>query len=172
MRDHLDFFTCWYASHTGSGATCTHQGTPSPDLGIAMYSVSPPSRERVFHKQLPLSLAGRGRTHRQPEFSTAKAQQTLQASDHFQDQFRYDTGVAIGFPCGKERKLDRSTLCVCGAVRKMRIKWNKIKRHPRLSWMDLFRSAGGDSHWAAGPWRLHAEGAICNHKWCCFLVQG
>lgn len=123
---------------------------PLPDEVTSMYPVCPPSKERVFHKWASPSFARGGRTHRQPELCTAKTRWALQASDHSQDQFRYDAGVATGFACGKERKLDSCMLCIFGVLRMMRIKWSKIKRHIRLSLTELFHLSGRVSHWAPG----------------------
>lgn len=148
---------------------------PLPDEVTSMYPVCPPSKERVCHKWASPSFARGGRTHRQPELCAAKTQWALQASDHSQDQFRYDAGVATGFACGKERKLDSCMLCIFGVLRMMRIKWSKIKRHIRLSLTELFHLSGRVSHcsWnVLNSWGLLAEAGICSHKWHCFSVQG
>lgn len=154
------------AAHLHSGLTCACQGTeghtrlqrgynshiPLPDWVTSMFPVCPPSTKikGFFHKWAPPSFARRCRSHRQPDLCVAKTQWAQQASDHSPDRFRYDAGVATGFPCGKERKLDSCMLRVFGVVRMMRIKWSKTKWFIRLSLTDLFHFSGRASHRAPG----------------------
>lgn len=131
VRDCLDILPA--GMH--SGLICACQGTEGHTwLQRETPAATPPCLTRslpYIHSVLPVKKGSfvNGHHHHlleevelgQPELCTAKTR-ALQASDHSQDQFRYDAGVATGFPCGKEIKLDSCMLCIFGVVRMMRIK--------------------------------------------------
>lgn len=133
--------------------SCTHGCKGAPAASSLCLARSLPciplcsaSKERVFHKWASPSFARGGWAYRQQEQCTAKTQWALQT----QVPFRYDPGVATGFPRGKERKLDSCMLGISEILRMKMIKWNKIKKHIRPSLTDLFHLLGRVSHWASG----------------------